>query len=299
MSRVRYRRTRFSGSMLPTTLINGLFEQSLPVADRGLAYGHGLFETITLQQGRPVAWQAHLDRLKAGASRLFIPLADNIEQTLLADLAILLAKQPSLPERQVLKITITRGCGGRGYAVDAGVPINRIVQLNAFPSYPDQPSANGVAVRLCQTRLAIAPQLAGIKHLNRLEQVLARAEWSTPDIREGLVLDAEGYLVEGTMSNLFWCRDGVLYTPQLDRCGVKGIIREQIIRLAAQREIPLKEGLFAVDTLYQADEVFVCNSIIAIWPVIQCTLADQRQSRWSIGPITQCLQSSLSAEGIY
>ncbi|WP_417223154.1 aminodeoxychorismate lyase [Amphritea sp.] len=285
--------------MPPTTLINGLLEQSLPVADRGLAYGHGLFETITLQQGQPIAWQAHFNRLKAGAERLFIPLTDNIEQILLADLAILLAKQSTQPERQVLKITVTRGCGGRGYAVDAGVSINRILQLNAFPSYPDQPSANGVAVRLCQTRLAIAPQLAGIKHLNRLEQVLARSEWSAPDIREGLVLDTEGYLVEGTMSNLFWCRDGVLYTPQLDRCGVKGIIREQLIRLAKQQGIQLEEGLFTLGSLCQADEVFVCNSIIAIWPVIQCTLADQRQSRWPIGPITQCLQASLSAEGIY
>lgn len=285
--------------MPSTTLINGLFEQSLPVIDRGFAYGHGLFETITLQWGQPIAWQAHLERLKAGADRLFIPLADNIEQVLLADLAALLAKQSSSTERQVLKITITRGCGGRGYGVDASVSINRVVQLNVFPSYPDQPSTHGVAVRLCQTRLAIAPQLAGIKHLNRLEQVLARSEWSTPDIREGLVLDTDGYLVEGTMSNLFWCRDGVLYTPQLDRCGVKGIIREQVIRLAEQQKIPLKEGLFAVDMLHQADEVFVCNSIIAIWPVVQCTLADQRPLTWSIGPITECLQANLSAEGIY
>ncbi|MDO6563103.1 aminodeoxychorismate lyase [Amphritea sp. 1_MG-2023] len=284
--------------MPPIILINGLSEQSLPVADRGLAYGHGLFETICLNQAKPVAWQAHIERLKAGAQRLAIPLPDNIEQLLLEDLSTLLSTRSASTVRQVLKITLTRGCGGRGYAVDAETPINRIVQLSAFPVYPDQPADNGITVRLCQSRLAIAPHLAGIKHLNRLEQVLARAEWSTTAIREGLVLDTEGYLVEGTMSNLFWCRDGVLYTPQLDRCGVKGIVREQVVRLAQQQGIPLQQGLFTAAALNDADEVFVCNSIIAIWPVIKCIAIDQSQFEWSVGPITRCLQSLLSAEGI-
>ncbi|RTE64307.1 aminodeoxychorismate lyase [Amphritea opalescens] len=285
--------------MRPSLLINGLSEHTLPVADRGLAYGHGLFETIALNGSEPTAWQAHLERLKAGAKRLHIPLPDNIDQSLQQDLQTLLAPQVSPTQRQVLKITITRGCGGRGYAVDDTVPINRIVQLSEFPSYPDNPAQQGITTRLCQTRLAIAPQLAGIKHLNRLEQVLARAEWSATDIREGLVLDAEGYLMEGTMSNLFWCKNGVLYTPSLDRCGVKGIVRQRIIALAEEKNITLHTGLFTADVLQQADEVFLCNSIIAIWPVIKCIMTDQYQPEWSIGPITRDLQSLLAAEGIF
>ncbi|SEQ74630.1 4-amino-4-deoxychorismate lyase [Amphritea atlantica] len=280
-------------------LINGQSEQSIPVTDRGLAYGHGLFETITLNGSQPVVWQAHLDRLRKGAGRLGIPLPVNIQALLEADLAKLLQLQPTSDTRQVLKITITRGCGGRGYAVDDKVSVNRIVQLTPFPDYPDQPAIKGVSVRLCQTRLALSPLLAGIKHLNRLEQVLARAEWDDSRIREGLVLDSEGFLVEGTMSNLFWVQDGELYTPQLDRCGVAGIIRQTILTLAEQTGVTVCEGLYAADTLAAADEVFVCNSVIAIWPVTRL-IADQGcYPEWPVGPLTRLLQSRLAAEGIY
>lgn len=293
--------------MTQNILINGLYEQSLPVNDRGLAYGHGLFETIALNGSQPVAWQAHLARLREGATRLAIPLPGNIDQLLEEDLSRLLAQQRAdknsqsdrSVQRQVLKITITRGCGGRGYAVDDSVVINRVVQLSAFPEYPDNPSDNGIMVRLCQTPLAIAPHLSGIKHLNRLEQVLARAEWQDVSIREGLVLDTEGFLVEGTMSNLFWSQGGELYTPQLHRCGVNGIIRQRIITIAAQQGIALHEGLFAPEVLVAADEVFVCNSIIGIWPVIGAALSHVQRPAWPVGPITRMLQSQLSAEGIY
>ncbi|MBN1005493.1 aminodeoxychorismate lyase [Amphritea pacifica] len=280
-------------------LINGQSEQSIPVTDRGLAYGHGLFETITLNGSQPVVWQAHLDRLCKGADRLGIPLPANIQSLLEADLAKLLQLQPASGSRQVLKITITRGCGGRGYAVDDRVPINRIVQLNPFPDYPEQPSVKGVSVRLCQTRLALSPLLAGIKHLNRLEQVLARAEWNDSRIREGIVLDSEGFLVEGTMSNLFWAQGGGLYTPQLDRCGVAGIIRQTILTLAEQIGVTVCEGLYAADTLVAADEVFVCNSVIAIWPVTRLITDQGRSPEWPVGPLTRLLQSRLVAEGIY
>ncbi|MBR9866453.1 MAG: aminodeoxychorismate lyase [Oceanospirillales bacterium] len=280
-------------------LINGLSEHSLPVTDRGFAYGHGLFETIAVNLSAPVAWQAHLDRLRDGAKRLAIPLPVDIQHLLEQDLAKLLRLQQNAPERQVLKITITRGCGGRGYAVDEAVPINRIVQLTPFPEYPDQPSQMGITVTQCQTRLALSPQLAGIKHLNRLEQVLARAEWNDTRIREGVVLDSEGFLAEGTMSNLFWLQGGVLYTPQLDRCGIKGIIRQRVISIAEQCGIAVSEGLYTPDALADADEIFVCNSIIAIWPVTGFITDQKRYPEWSIGPITRMLQSRLLAEGIY
>jgi len=280
-------------------LINGLSEQSLPVTDRGLAYGHGLFETVAVNLSVPIAWQDHLERLTEGAKRLAIPLPVNIQQLLEQDLIALLGLQQDVPQRQVLKITITRGCGGRGYAVDEAVPINRIVQLNPFPEYPDQPSQKGVAVTQCQTRLALSPQLAGMKHLNRLEQVLARAEWNDARIREGLVLDGEGFLVEGTMSNLFWSQGGNLYTPRLDRCGVKGIVRQKIISIAEQNGIAVHEGLYTPDSLADADEVFVCNSIIAIWPVTRFNCDQRQYPQWGVGPITRMLQSRLSAEGIY
>ncbi|MBQ0784741.1 MAG: aminodeoxychorismate lyase [Amphritea sp.] len=285
--------------MTCNVLINGQSEQSVPVTDRGLAYGHGLFETITLNQNTAIAWIAHLTRLKTDAERLLIPLPENIDQLLEQDLAKLLSLQSVTPDRMVLKITITRGCGGRGYAVEDSVSINRIVQLNPFPHFSDMPSEQGISLRLCATRLAIAPQLAGIKHLNRLEQVLARSEWHSSDFREGLVLDAEGFLAEGTMSNLFWCQNGVLYTPELDRCGVNGIVRQRIIGIAEEHGITLVSGRYTPECLNTADEIFVCNSVIGIWPVINIVMNENDTLSGSIGPVTLKLQSRLAAEGIY
>ena len=285
--------------MTYSVLINGQSNQSVPVTDRGLAYGHGLFETISLNQSTPIAWQAHLTRLKTDAERLAISLPADIDLLLEQDLTELLRLQSVIPDRSVLKITVTRGCGGRGYAVDDSTSINRIVQLNSFPQYPDEPSLRGVNLRLCDTRLAISPQLAGIKHLNRLEQVLARAEWQSSDFREGLVLDAEGFLAEGTMSNLFWCKDGALFTPQLDRCGVNGIVRQRIIAIAEEQGIKLRIGRYNPDCLVSADEVMVCNSVIGVWPVVSAVMNDNKKLSWSIGSVTRKLQSMLAAEGIY
>lgn len=285
--------------MTCNVLINGQSEQSVPVTDRGLAYGHGLFETITLNLNTAIAWKAHLMRLRIGAERLAIPLPANIDHLLEQDLAKLLSLQSAIPDRSVLKITLTRGCGGRGYAVDDSVTINRIIQLNPFPYYPDKPSEKGISLRLCTTRLAISPQLAGIKHLNRLEQVLARSEWHSSDFREGLVLDAEGFLAEGTMSNLFWCQNGVLYTPELDRCGVDGIVRQRIIAIAEEQGIALTVGRYRLECLNNADEIFVCNSVIGIWPVVNTVINENDTFSVSIGPMTLKLQSRLAAEGIY
>ena len=276
-------------------LINGLSEHSLPVTDRGFAYGHGLFETLAVNLSLPVAWQAHLDRLRDGAKRLAIPLPVDIQQLLEQDLTQLLRLQQNAPERQVLKITITRGCGGRGYAVDEAVPINRIVQLTPFPEYQDQPSQMGITVTQCHTRLALSPQLAGIKHLNRLEQVLARAEWDDPDIAEGLLLDNHNNGIEGTMSHLFCVQalegaQPVLLTPALSRCGVRGVTRERILDAAAKLNIPHRETDVQLHDLQQASEMFISNSLIGIWPVRQF-----QQQTYALGPMTQQLSQALES----
>jgi 4-amino-4-deoxychorismate lyase len=139
--------------------------------------------------------------------------------------------------------------------------------------------------------LALSPRLAGIKHLNRLEQVLARSEWDDPDIREGLLCDSEGFVVEGTMSNLLWVRGKRLYAPLLDRCGVAGVVRTRLLQLAAAAGIGVLEGRFGKSELEQADEVMLCNSLIDIWPVV--TLGAHH---WSVGPVTRALQSLLAKD---
>lgn len=240
-------------------LINGEPSDLIAATDRGLHYGDGVFETIAVRNGRPQFWPAHMERLLDGCARLAIPVPDVTR--LAAETAALCEGS----ERAVLKILITRGSGGRGYRLPESPQPQRILMRYPWPEHtiPDA----GITLRRCTTPLGCNPALAGIKHLNRLEQVLARSEWSDEAIHEGVMCDTEGYVVEGTMSNLFAVRDGVLLTPDLANCGVAGIMRQQILALAGQLSIPCEFERFKFDVLQTMDEIFVTNSIIGIWSV--------------------------------
>ncbi len=273
----------------PFTLVNGLPAGTVSVTDRGLAYGDGLFETVQLCDGRPLLLDLHFERLRQGCLRLGIDVSGLVEH-LVEDLAQL-ARWQNLHDFGVLKIIVTRGAGGRGYMPVPGLSPTRVLLLSPMPDYPDNPAIAGVRVRLCEMTLSLSPRLAGIKHLNRLEQVLARSEWSDPCIREGLVCDNEGYLVEGTMSNLLWVCNGRLHTPLLDRCGVAGVLRDRLLQLAIDNGIEVHQGRYLVSELDHADEVILCNSLIDIWPVT--ALGDHC---WPVGPVTRRLQQLLKED---
>ena len=150
-------------------------------------------------------------------------------------------------------------------------------------------------------RLGENPVLAGIKHLNRLEQVLARAEWDDPDIAEGVLMDNNNNIIEGTMSNLFCVQalEGVqptLLTPALSRCGVRGVTRDRILETAAQLNIPHRETDMQLSDLQQASEIFISNSLIGIWPVRQFSQHDSQhapQHEYAVGPVTRRLSAAL------
>lgn len=263
--------------------INGVLADQVSINDRGLSYGDGLFETIAVIDGKPHLFDQHLDRLRLGLERLKFP--DGTIDTVKKDIQAL-----SLSGNQTLKLTVTRGLGERGYKLPATCVPTRIISLAESSDFAQQ-RQQGISVRLCQQRLGHNPILAGIKHLNRLEQVLARSEWSDSDITEGIVSDLDGNLVEGTMSNLFWVHEGVLYTPKIDQSGVKGVMRDRLIELADQLSLVVVEGNYPESVLDSAEEVFICNSLIGIWPVI--TIDGKPVS---IGPITRDLQLLLSKE---
>jgi len=271
-------------------MIDGHDCESVPADDRGLQYGDGLFETMAAMDGRIALLEEHLERLSHGAGRLGLPIPDR--GVLRREVLGLLPGQG----RAVSKLILTRGSGGRGYRQPEKIKIRRIVSVHPWPDYPDSWASDGIAVRLCETRLANDPVLAGLKTLNRLHQVLARAEWDDPDIAEGLMMDADGRVVCGTMSNLFLVRSGALLTPGLEYSGVAGVMRKQILKIAAQMEIEVQERAVSLDDLSRADEIFVSNSLIMIWPVRQ---VDDRIR--ATGPLTtrlqQALKSSLSAAG--
>jgi len=243
--------------------INGVDTTRIEVRDRGFQYGDGLFETIAVNQGKAEFLHDHLRRLAEGARHLQIPCPS--EEQWQTDIGSLLKGQ----DRAVLKLILTRGQGGRGYVWPESPDVTRVVMLHAWPDYPPQNAEQGVRVTFCRTTLAPQPLLAGFKHLNRLEQVLARNEWQEGEYEEGLMLDQQGHVVSGTMSNLFLVKDDQLHTPDLSVCGVNGIMRQMVIMLAKQHHIPISIGDYCRADVEAADGVFLTNSLIGIWPVHQ------------------------------
>jgi len=242
-------------------LINGKFADELAAHDRGLHYGDGLFETITVENMQLLCWDEHLKRLERGCIKLNIAVPD--KNLLKNEVSALINT-----ERQgVIKIIISRGQGGRSYKILENIAPTRIISLYPWPNHYDENSTSGVKTRICKYRYAKNPFLAGIKHLNRLEQILARSEWNDNSIAEGIVMDSENYIIEGTMSNIFCIIGKTLYTPDLSACGIEGIVRGKIIELASNLKFNVEIKKISLGFLMNAEEIFMCNSIIGVWPV--------------------------------
>lgn len=261
--------------------INGLPAEQLSVRDRGLAYGDGLFETIAVRRGQALLLDRHLQRVIRGCQQLLIPVD---AQLLRQEVSAFVAQVADA----VVKLIITRGEGQRGYALPQPQQPQRILIKLPLPSYPAEHAEQGISLFPCTTRLAEQPLLAGIKHLNRLEQVLARAEWQESRYAEGLVRDMSGRMIEGVFSNLFLVRDGRLLTPDLSRCGIAGVMRAEIIDRATRLGLTVTVADIGLDELLAADEIFVCNSLYGIWPVRELD-----GHVWPLGGLTRTLQNNL------
>ncbi|MGQ4877381.1 aminodeoxychorismate lyase [Billgrantia sp. LNSP4103-1] len=250
----------------------------LPVDDRGLAYGDGLFETILVRDGKPLLWQEHVARLSRGCERLGMPmpLADELDRL------------PALagPGLKVLKLILTRGSGGRGYLTPPRAVPRLIWQVGDFAPLKSH-WETGVRVRHCRLQLGIQPLLAGLKHLNRLENVLARSEWNDTDIAEGILCDSQGHLVEATCMNLFWQWQGRLQTPSLEGAGVAGTLRAALMERLEIQEVSMRP-----EALVDAEAVWLGNSVQGIWPVVRLDAADGAMLRsWALGGVHRVLQS--------
>ena len=258
-------------------LIDGLIGSAIPADDRGFAYGDGVFRTLVMRNGRPEFWARHCARLAADCAALAITPPSS--EALLADLHAVAVQMPDC----AVRITVTRGSGGRGYAAEPMPRARRVVAAGPLPVYPESCRTNGVRVRYCDLRLAAQPRLAGVKHLNRLENVLARAEWNDPAIAEGLLQDAEGHVIEGTRSNLFIVEGDVLATPDLSRCGVAGVTRDLVMEAAQRHGMSCQIQTVDRRRLAAADEVFLVNSLIGVWPV--AALEDRTWHRFTVVPL--------------
>jgi 4-amino-4-deoxychorismate lyase len=263
-------------------LINGTATHSVSTSDRGLQYGDGVFETIAVHHGMMSFWAAHYARLVQGCERL---------QILVPSEAVLLQEIDQLKQNQldaVIKIILTRGDSKRGYRIPNPAQTRRIVQCFPYPDYPKSYATNGIAVIFCKTPVSENKYLAGIKHLNRLDNVMASSEWSDSNIAEGFMLDASGHVIQGTKSNIFCVQEGVLHTPDLSCAGVAGIMRFEVLRIAKTLQIPINIGPITQAQLLKADEIFITNSIIGLWPVARID-----QQIFTIGHLTQQLLQQL------
>jgi len=243
--------------MTARMLVDGVASTQVSALDRGLAYGDGLFESIRFVGARAPLWSRHMQRLAEGCARLRIPAPDPAQLWREA-----LEVSHGMPA-SVLRITVTRGVGERGYVLPAAPRPTRVVAAFAPPLVAAGAHAQGLRMRVCTIRLAQQPLLAGLKHLNRLEQVLARAEWDDLAIAEGVLLDSHGRVISATMANLFAVVDGELLTPSLDRCGVAGVARAEVLAACPQTQV----GELTLAALRGASEVFLSSSVRGILPV--------------------------------
>jgi 4-amino-4-deoxychorismate lyase len=263
-------------------LVNGQ-SKGVDPADRGLAYGDGLFETMAAADGH-IRWlDLHLDRLEEGCRRLEIPAPS---RSLLAEE---IGAHCPRRGRAVIKLIVTRGPGARGYLPPEPTSPTRVLAVSEWPEFPRAHYEDGIKMRTCELRLGENPALAGIKHLCRLEQVLAQLELRGHAVQQGLLLGASGNVAGGTSSNVFAVAGLRLMTPSLTRCGIKGVMRRAVLESARALGIEADERDLTPAELRDADEIFVTNALFGIWPV-----AELDGTRFPVGPMTKRFMAQLN-----
>lgn len=268
-------------------LVNGCSTEVLSLSDRAIQFGDGVFRTLKYQSGRLLLWDRHYRKLASDAAVLGIQAPE--AEVLLADIQALIEAHGR--NDAAIKIILTRGESARGYAIPTDIQSVRIVQLNPLPSYPIELYQQGAKLHLCEIRASWQPALAGVKHLNRLENVLARREWQDASILEGVMLDRDGHVLDGVMSNILIRIGSQFISPKLDTGGVAGVMRAIAQRAAGQMGWRIEEEKIGLARMGQANQVWICNSLMGVMPV-----ASLAQYRWPVDAKDLLRQQSLKVE---
>lgn len=243
--------------------VNGKKVSNISITDRGLLYGQSVFETIAVTEQQPLLLEQHIARLKLGCQALSIPIDTN---QIIEDI---LGVCDSLnTEAKVLRLMITMGEGGRGYGNPVSPSSNSIISICDYPDHSKSNWIEGIEIGVSDVRLSSQPLLAGIKHSNRLEQVLAKSNWQ-PNWQEAIMLDHSDNVIEATQSNIFLRVDDQLHTPDLSQSGVAGVMRDQVLKHAIKIGVDTKIVSLSLTDIESAQEVFLSNSLIGLWPVKQ------------------------------
>jgi 4-amino-4-deoxychorismate lyase len=265
-------------------LVNGR-PTAVDPSDRGLAYGDGLFETMAAVDGRLRWLDYHLDRLATGCRRLALGPLDH------AEIRAEIATHCPRSGRAVVKLIVTRGSGARGYRPQDTSQPTRILGISSWQGYPRNYYTEGIRVRVCDLRVGESPLLAGLKHLCRLEQVLAQIELRKHDVEQGLLLDTSGYVVGGSSSNVFAVRGMDLLTPSLTRNGIAGVMRRVVLETAPDAGLTPIESHLTLRELRRADELFMTNALFGIWPVSKLD-----EQAFSPGAVTRMLMQRIGVD---
>jgi len=270
-------------------LVNGKAGGLISVQDRGFQYGDGLFETMLVENGNALFLSEHLDRLSYGCNVLAFPSIDR--KLLEREVNEIVSNN----QFGVLKIMLSRGESERGFLIPDKPKITRVVTFSSSLKSHMDVKLQHVNITLCKTRLSQQPLLAGIKHLNQLERVLARSEWKDTTVSEGLMLDNEGHVIEGTMSNVFVVKEGVIKTSDLNYAGVKGIMRDFILKRATEQGYDCQVTNLTLDDVLNADEVFITNSLILLKTVAKLTFLN-RTATYVEGPVSPIMYGAIRDE---
>ena len=272
-------------------LVNDEVTNKFHALDRGLAYGDGLFETMRYVNGQIPLLVAHMARLEKGCRALSIQFHSELFRKRLDQ--VIQHVQRSTLSPVLIKMIVTRGLAGRGYFPADDGEATTVIATFPMSDVPISHSNEGIAVKICEASLPTNRKLAGIKHLNKLDYVLASREWQNEGFDEGLLLDENGNVVEATSRNIFAIKDGVLLTPSIDGCGVAGVLRAVILsEVSSDLALISREVSFAVNDLMESDEIFLCNSVTGVWPV-------QRVGGISLtnkNPVTKRIQAFLKTK---
>ncbi|CAM2787642.1 aminodeoxychorismate lyase [Vibrio rarus] len=243
--------------------INGELQDTILASDRSFNYGDGGFTTMKTCDGQAIHWSLHVQRMQSCLQLLHIPCPNWDNVRLWVETAAHAQGDGGI------KLHISRGSGGRGYSPLGADEPQVTISNFAYPSHYTDWQRHGIELGVAQPRLGLNPLLAGHKHNNRLEQVLIKADLERQGYSDGIVLDLNHHVVETSMANLFWVKDGTLYTPSLELCGVSGVMRRLVIAAAEASSLTVQYGHFVMQDILDADEVFMCNSLLGIAPIIK------------------------------
>ncbi|CAM2807474.1 aminodeoxychorismate lyase [Moritella viscosa] len=242
-------------------IINGSPSQDVAIADRGFNFGDGHFTTIKIAAGQALLLDLHLARLQQACAALAI------EFTQWNELLAVITQQALVLRGGVLKVTITRGEGGRGYSTLGCSRANWFLQHRSIPAQYSDWAREGIELMLCEYQQTVNPALAGLKTLNRLDQVMIKQELDANGMNDGLVCSTDGYVIETSVANVFWVIGDKVYTPSTERSGVEGVMKTHISNLLNKLGFSLKTGDYTISNVLAADEIFITNSVMEVVPV--------------------------------